>query len=111
MALQFEFDTRPISPGEGRYFTLTSASPARVAIRCFVSSPPPPGYRPCAECGTFAVRQGQTIRIEASLQVFPHSEGGLDITVTDEEGDVVSIRLEVTSEDPDHAAITVASMG
>lgn len=108
MAIQYDFDARPMSPGESRDFTLTSAAPARVQVRCFITAPPPPGYRPCAECGSYSIQQGQTIQIEASQYLFSKTQGGLDITVTDSDGDVVRIQLRVTTEDPDSANVAVA---
>ena len=108
MTIQYDFNLRPISPGETRDFTLTSASPASVQVRCFVSSPPPPGYKGCAECGSYPVQQGQTIQIEASQYLFARREGGLDITITDADGDLRHIQLRVTTEDPDSASVAVA---
>ena len=97
-----------MSPGESRDFTLTSASPATAKIKCFISSPPPPGYRPCAECGTYSLQQGQTIQIEANQYLFSNARGGLEITITDLDGDVIKIELLVTIEDPDSASVAVA---
>ena len=109
MTIQYDFDARPMSPGQSRDFTLSSASPARVEVRCFVSSPPPPGYKGCAECGSYPIQQGQTIQIQASQQLFSRSDGGLDITVIDADGDTVWIQLRVTTEDPDSASVAVAT--
>lgn len=107
MAIQYSFDSRPFTPGESREFTLTSSSPATVSIRCFVSAPPPPGYRPCAECGTYTLTQGQSIRIEASHGLFSRSKGGLEVTVVDQDGDVVKIPIRVTTGEPDGATMQV----
>lgn len=108
MTIQYDFDARPMRPGESRDFTLTSSIPATVQIKCFITSPLPPGYRPCAECGTFSLQPGQTIQIEASQHLFSNARGGLDITITDLDGDVVNIQLRVTTEDPDTSSIAVA---
>ena len=108
MTIQYDFDARPISPGESRDFTLTSSTPSQVQIKCFIATPPPPGYRPCAECGSYSIQQGQTIQIEASQYLFSNAQGGLDITITDLDGDVVRIQLRVTTEDPDSASVAVA---
>ena len=108
MAIQYDFNASPMSPGESRDFTLTSATPAQVQVRCFLTSPPPPGYRPCTECGSYAIEQGQTIHIQASQYLFTNAQGGLDITITDMDGDVVRIQLPVTTEDPDSASVAVA---
>jgi hypothetical protein len=111
MTIQYSFNARPFSPGESREFTLTSSSPATVSIRCFVSSPPPPGYKPCAECGSFKLVQGQSTQIEASQYLFSRSRGGLEITVVDQDGDVVKIPIKVTADDPDAATIQITVAG
>jgi len=110
MAIQYDFSVRPMSPGESRDFTLNSASPAQVHVRCFVSSPPPPGYKPCAECGSYSMQQGQTIPIEANRNLFSRARGGLEIEVQDSDGDVIKIRVDVVGGNPDsiNAAIAVA---
>lgn len=111
MAIQYRFSARPLSPGETREFTLTSASPATVSIRCFVSSPPPAGYKPCSECGSYNLVQGQSIQIEASQYLFSRSRGGLEITVVDQDGDVVKIPVQVAADDPDSAKIEISVDG
>ena len=90
---------------EGNTCVLVSA---QVQIKCFIATPPPPGYRPCAECGSYSIQQGQTIQIEASQYLFSNGQGGLDITITDLDGDMVRIQLRVTTEDPDSASVAVA---
>jgi hypothetical protein len=107
MAIQFDFDNRPMMPGESRDFTLTSGAPARVDVRCFLSSPPPPGYRACSECGSYPIQQHQTIQIKANQAIFSQAQGGLDITISDANGDEVKIHLQVTMEDPDNVEIEV----
>jgi hypothetical protein len=110
MTIQYDFDTRPMVPGEMREFTLTSSEPATVRIKCFITSPPPPGYRPCAECGTYSIQQGQTIQIEASQLLFSMAQGGLDITISDLEGEVIMINLQVEKkkDEPDGAPVVAA---
>ena len=110
MTIQYNFNTRPMSPGESRNFTLTSSTPAKLQIKCFITSPPP-GYRPCTECGTYSLQQGQSIQIEASQYLFSRARGGLEIIIKDLDGDVIRIQLKVTTEDPESASEAVFYVG
>ena len=107
MTILYDFDARPLLLGTSRDFTLTSRAPAEVQIKCFITTPPPPGYRPCAECGSYSIQQGQTIQIEASRYLFSNAQGGLYITITDLDGDVVEIQLRVVNDEPGSASAAV----
>lgn len=95
MPVLFDFDSRPILAGESRAFTLKSPVPVRIQIRCFVQRPPPPGYRPCRECGALSVEFGQTVFIEASGSIFGSTGGALEIEVADLTGETALITLQV----------------
>lgn len=94
MPLELDFSSEPMQAGESRPLILRSKLPAEVKIRCFVNSPPP-GYRPCDECGTFKIRTDESVMIYAGPKVFGVSGGHLEIEVRDSSGQIKSIRLKV----------------
>lgn len=99
-----EFDMHPFKPGESRVLTLQADEPSTIQIRCFVSNPPPPGYKPCDECGTFrTITNDQPVWIVADAQVFAREGGTLEIDIRDAAGDQRVLRIGVTRSDADAA--------
>ena len=97
MIREVDFLITPMEPGESRNLRVYAESPISVAIRCFVSNPPPPGYRACAECGNFTISSGETLEVSASRRAFAQG-GQLEIVIVDAEGDQRSFLLSVESE-------------
>lgn len=91
-------DTSPIRVGDQRWLSAEGDEPFAVEIKCFVSNPPPGGYKPCAECGRFDITEGQAVLITASPAVFQNNQGVLEIGVTDQTGDSKLFRLIVVAQ-------------
>jgi len=56
-----------------------------VEIECFVNDPPPPGLKPCPQCGVLASRQfrsGEPIQIDLDDMV-PGAAGVVQMTLVD----------------------------
>lgn len=77
-------------------------SPLLVEIFCFTSNPPPAGYKPCAECGSFTIPSGQTFEVTANSQLFSTSEGYVEISVTDSVGSKTVKRISVLTDSNTH---------
>src|SRR5947209_419342 len=93
--LNVHLDTRPIRVGEERYLSADGDGPFAVEISCFVSKPPPGGFRPCPECGRFDIQAGELLSIVASPAAFRDNAGNLQITVTNRMGESKSCDLRV----------------
>jgi hypothetical protein len=91
-------NTSPIQVGEKRWLSILGDEPFNVEIKCFVSNPPPRGFKPCPECGKFEIRQAEALEIMASPAAFQNSQGTLDIQITDAVGDSKLIRLVVLTQ-------------
>src|SRR6267142_3659715 len=99
MIQDVELDTSPMSPSEVRRMTVRSTGPLDVLIECFVGSPPPPGLRPCPECGSLRAQSGQPIDIIANSRIFRSSSGSMEINITDtSDGDVHHISISASNE-------------
>ena len=77
-------------------------SPLTVEIFCFTDNPPPAGYKPCAECGSFTISSGQSFDVTANSQLFGASEGFVEISVTDATGSRVVKRVSVLTDSDAH---------
>ena len=94
MPIDYEFDAKPMRAGESR--ELKSLSPSvTVQIRCFTQKPPPPGFRPCPECGSFPLAQGDSVQVVAAPKVFGTSGGTLHIELTNPQGEKADIAIAV----------------
>ena len=96
MIQNVELDTSPIQPGEKRPLRVFSDSQVKVAILCYFSNPPPPGYRPCPEAGEYLVNSGDVIDIQAATTPV-NQDKYLDINILDSSGDHREFRLRVLS--------------
>jgi hypothetical protein len=95
MITDIDYPTYTIRAGDSFAIAVNALSPIAVAIKCFVSKPPPPGYRPCPECGSFQIASGEVLRLVASETTFEHTGGTLEVTIRDAEADVRTLRLKV----------------
>ena len=95
MALDYDLNPSPLIPGVDREFTWQGAGTLAGEIRCFVKNPPPPGYKPCDACGSFALQSGMSTIIHADYQVFFQFGGTLEIEIIDDFGFRETITLLV----------------
>jgi len=95
---QVDFDDSPITPGRRRTLRAWSKTPLTVEIKCFVTQPPPAGYKPCASCGVMHPNSGQAVEIVADRAVFRRPGGHLSIVVSDADGDRKEYSLPVATE-------------
>jgi hypothetical protein len=96
MIYNVDFDSAPLTPGESRTMRINSSTPLTVEIKCFVRSPPPPGFKPCAACGSFSRESGENFVIVADQRLFRSFAGELEIYIKDETGDSRQISIPVT---------------
>jgi hypothetical protein len=95
-----DFALGPLRVGEARTLRIDGAEPHTVEIHCFVNEPPPPGYRPCPECGTLdLILNGQPVEVHASATVFAKATGHVRVTITDSDNDQRVIILKVLTRD------------
>ena len=94
MIQDIEFDLSPIGAGATRDMVVRGGGPFDIELKCFVQNPPPPGYKPCRECGTIRAHDGETVQIKASADRFA-SGGTLSVTVTDQDGDARDLHITV----------------
>ncbi len=80
--------------GESRAITVYGAEPIEVEISCFVKEPPPPGYRPCPECGTLVVPTGGSFKIHAVSDMLGHSDQVV-VDIRDADGDRKRLNVHV----------------
>ena len=96
MVLRVDFDASPIRAGEARPLWAYSEAPIRAVLLCYLTTPPPAGYRACSACGTFSVASGERFEVFADPRVFELPGNFLDVTVSDTTGDAVQFRLQVS---------------
>jgi len=101
-------DRRRLRAGETRYLQAYGDDPLVVEIHCFAQKPPPPGYKPCKECGSFRVGSGEAVAVTANARVFSAHGGRLMVSVRDARGDTKEIRLTVSSLDADRGTPALA---
>jgi hypothetical protein len=94
MIRNIEFDLSPIDAGATRDMVVRGRGPFVIELKCFVQNPPPPGYKPCRECGTIRAQDGESVLIKASAKSFA-SGGTLSMTVTDRDGDARDLNITV----------------
>lgn len=95
MIERLELFEGPLIPGEERFLKVWGAEPHLIEIKCFVSNPPPSGFRPCPECGKFRVMNGDLVTVTASEETFAAKGGALIIHIRDSQGDEREVRLQV----------------
>lgn len=72
------------------YMTVVGKNPITIEIKCFVTTPPPPGYKPCPECGTFITSSGHRRLLPHTITDF-HESDSLHIMIKDGDDEVVEI--------------------
>jgi hypothetical protein len=88
--------TTPMAPGEERDLVAFATAPMTIAILCYTSHPPPAGFKPCPECGSFSLTNGVAYKIKATASQFLNVGGELRLTVTDTTGDGWTATITVT---------------
>lgn len=96
MIQDVEFDDSSMNPGERRRMTITGTARITVSIKCFITKPPPPGFKSCPECGTINATSGQPFEVAANSRLFSTSEGTLEIDIKDSEGDARHYSVSVS---------------
>lgn len=90
-----EFDKGPMTIGEKRRLVLAGDAPFTVSTSCFVENPPPPGFRPCAECSTTTLAEGEAMDIEVAATFWRSKTGRIQITIKDAAGERLELQLQV----------------
>jgi molybdopterin/thiamine biosynthesis adenylyltransferase len=104
MIRSIDFDAGPFRAGESRTIICNADAPSTIEIRCFVLEPPPPGYRPCSECGVIrGVANNQAVMVTANARLFARVGGELQIVITDAEGATQEFRVRVRPTEADAA--------
>jgi hypothetical protein len=93
-----EFKRGPLAPGEQRPLVLAGDGPFTVSTSCFVEDPPPPGFRPCAECSTTKVAVNQALMVEAGARFWAGKRGVIGVRITDSVGETLKLELAVAYE-------------
>lgn len=92
MAAKIDVDLNQMRPGETRLFTVYGSEPLAVEVKCFVTDPPPPSFRPCPACGSQKMKNGGTAKVFAP----PDFMGGsIHISVEDADGDRTDATIEM----------------
>ena len=90
-----EFDDRPVMTGEKRVLVLEGDAPFKLETSCFVDKPPPPGFRPCAECGSFKIDAFERFEIGSFSRFWHRKSGILEITIYDSVGESLKLSLKM----------------
>ena len=88
----------PMQTGEHRELTITGDGPFIVTNSCFVDSPPPPGFRPCAACGSISIQSGESYQFETDAKFWQGKEGTLSIEIVDSVGESKKIDIKVLAD-------------
>jgi hypothetical protein len=104
-----EFERGPIVLGDERQLILAGDGPFTVSTSCFVDSPPPPGFRPCAECSTSQIEVGVPLIIRVSRPFWTEKTGTIFIEIKDSVGGVLQLKLAIITDSD--IAPTAASAG
>jgi hypothetical protein len=103
-----ELKRAPLAAGERRPLVLDGDAPFQVSTSCFVDSPPPSGFRPCAQCSTDTVAARQPLVIEAGAEFWTGKKGTITISITDAVGDSLNIELKILSDTENRPRLAVA---
>lgn len=95
MTIKYKLLKSPLEPGDFRQFTNLGNDTISGQIRCFVSKPPPPAYKPCDACGSFKIHAMDNIFILADESTFSEFGGSLIIEISDSTGNSERIELSV----------------
>lgn len=89
--MQLDYSDRPLILGEKRSVYVFGNGPFFITSSCFVDTPPPPGFRECAECGILKIESGESFEIDAASDFWKRKKGTIMINITDSNGDVEKI--------------------
>ena len=94
------FDSGPVVAGDVRKLVLSGDGPFRIAPRCFIDKPKPPGpgFLPCPECSVQIVSAGELAEIAISSDLWSGKEGVLIIDISNQSGDSIKLSIEVQSD-------------
>ena len=100
-----DYPTYPLEAGDSFSITVLAAEPILLKIKCFVTRPPPPSYRACAECGSISVQSGDPAHFSVSQNAFASAGGFLEVMVVDGDGDKRRVRLAVKEREEDQDSV------
>lgn len=83
MPARIDVDTQPMRPGETRPYTVYGSGLLAVAVKCWVTEPPPPEFRTCPACGSQQMGDGDVGQIAVPLDF---TEGSIQISIEDSDG-------------------------
>jgi len=86
---------KPLRPGETHFIQIDGDGPFRMSISCFVDKPPPPGFKPCRECGSQSVSAGKWVSFTVSAVFDQSRRGFLLLAIRDQLDNEEEIRLRV----------------
>jgi len=89
------YPTAALRAGDAYTLRIVAPEPVTVQIKCFTKEPPPPGFRPCPECGSFRARSGEVLKLSVSDSNFRAAGGAIEVFVEDGEGDSRRLSLKV----------------
>ena len=90
-----DFDGASLVPGESRSLTLLGDGPFTLTNSCFVDNPSPPGFRPCAACGTISLAAGEAFNLESDWNFWRGKTGKMVVEITDSVGTSKTIQIAV----------------
>lgn len=102
------FETGPIQTGKSRDLILSGDGPFQLTLSCFVESPPPPGFRPCAACGDFTVNSFESFKINSDQTLWQGKEGSIVIDIVDAVGDTEQLKIKVLPDSRSSSSSAVA---
>jgi hypothetical protein len=103
-----EFRKGPLALGEQRRLVLGGDGPFTVSTSCFVEEPPPPGFRPCAQCFTTRAAVMEAVLVEADARFWARRRGVIELTITDAVGEELKLELAVIPDSDNASRVAVA---
>ncbi|MDO6693842.1 hypothetical protein Q4574_11130 [Aliiglaciecola sp. 3_MG-2023] len=98
--ISYSFENTPFKAGQSKVFRSDNQSKITLDIKCFVDDPPPPGFMPCGECGSFELAKEEEKLITADLRTFKRG-GRIVLTVSDRYGNEETICVVVFPKNSD----------
>ncbi len=93
--IDLDFATGPMELGETRILRASGDAPFNITISCFVSDPPPRGFRPCEQCAVHTLAENQALKIVADETFWSDKTGGLLIDISDSVGVRHHVRIAI----------------
>lgn len=95
MIRQVLFNATDIQAGDTLEVNIDAAYPVVIEIYCFVTQPPPAKFVPCPSAGSHRLDVEQPFYFVTSSRTF-QNDGGLEVNITDAEGDRQSYQINVS---------------